>query len=101
MTALRTRLERVGKDLRFKKWFEMMDLLERFTEDELDFYASTGELPETVRCATLSERPSRLDGLDRKALLRMWEEHERFFAGWTQEELDHYAKTRQMPERFS
>ncbi len=81
MTSVKSRLERLEKEQRFQRWIEISNIFGRFTDDELKTYTETGELPESVLCASYADRPSRLDGLDRKTLLQMWEEQELLFGG--------------------
>ena len=99
MTSVKSRLERLEKEQRFQRWFETHDILERFTDDELKTYAQTGELPESVLCASFGDRPSRLRGLDRKTLLQMWEERERLFGGRSDDELEFYTEQGYWPEQ--
>src|SRR5271166_895357 len=98
MTSVKSRLEHLEKEQRFQRWFETQDILERFTDDELKTYAETGELVESVLCASFGDRPSRLGGLDRKTLLQMWEESERLFGGRSDDELKFYAEHGYWPE---
>ena len=74
-----SRLERLEEEQHFKQWFETRDLLERFTDEELKAYSETGEVPESVLCESFADRPSRLDGLDRKAVLELFEQDELLF----------------------
>jgi len=60
MRSVKRRLERLEKEQRFQQWFKRSDLLERFTDDELKTYAETGELPESVLCATYADRAEQL-----------------------------------------
>ena len=81
MTSVKSRLARLEQKQRFKRWFEIYNLVERFTDEELRIYIETGELPESVLCESFADRPSRLDGLDRKALLKRFEEDLLLFDG--------------------
>ncbi len=76
----------------------MENLLARFTCDELETLAETGKWPESMLCASFAERPSELDGLDRKTLLKRWEEDERFLAGRSEDELKYYVEHGYWPE---
>ena len=42
---------------------------------------------------------SRLDGLDRKTLIRLWQEHEREWGGRSSDELDFYIRHEHWPEQ--
>jgi|HubBroStandDraft_1064217.scaffolds.fasta_scaffold62651_2 hypothetical protein len=48
---------------------------------------SEGKFPDPT-----PNRPSSLDTLDRKSLLKLWEEDEKIFGGRTQEELEFYSE---------
>jgi hypothetical protein len=60
----------------------------------------TGELPESVLCASFAERPStsRLNGLDRKTLLKLFEEDERVFGGRNEAELKFWTEHDYWPD---
>ncbi len=60
MTSVKGRLARLEKEQRFKRWFEIDDLLERFTDEELKIYSETGELPGSVLCDSFANRPAGL-----------------------------------------
>src|SRR5271168_4846127 len=81
MTSVKSRLARLEQKQRFKRWFEIYNLVERFTDEELRIYIETGELPESVLCESFADRPSRLDGLDRRALLERFKKDEPLFGG--------------------
>ncbi len=91
MTSAKSRLARLEKEQRLKQWFEINDLLERFTDEELKIYSETGELPESVLCDSFADRPSRLDRPDRKTLLKLFEEYELLFGGRSDDEIRFYA----------
>jgi hypothetical protein len=91
MTSVKSRLARLEKEQRFKRWLEIQDLLERFTDGELKTFAETGELPEWVLCEDLADPPSRLDRLDRGTLLKLFDDDERLFGGRSDEEISFYA----------
>jgi len=99
MRSVRSRLERLEKEQRFQRWFEISTLLERFTDDELKTYTETGELVESVLCPSFGDRPSRLEGLDRKTLFQMWEERERLFGSRSDDELKFYVEHGYWPEQ--
>jgi len=74
--TIRKRLKRLENNRRFLDWFVQSRFYESFTAVELDIFARDGKLPDP-----LSDRPSRLDRLDRKVLLKLWEEDERSLGG--------------------
>ena len=98
MTSAKSRLARLEQEQRFKRWFETNDLLERFTDEELKIYSEAGELPQSALCDSVADRPSRLDGLDRKTILKLFEEHELIFGGRSDEEISFYATHGYWPE---
>jgi len=93
MTSVKNRLDRLEKEQRFKRWFEIHDFLEKLTYEELKTYAETG-----VYCTSIADRPSSSDGRDHKALLKLFEEHELFFGGRSYEELSFYVEHGCWPE---
>ena len=64
--------------------------LEGLSEQQLELYARHGQLPEPLP-EPLPQGASRLDGLDRRSLIRLWEAHEREFGERTAEELNFYC----------
>src|SRR5437879_8301743 len=65
-------------------------LLEGLTDQQLELYADQGRLPEPLP-EPLPRGGSRLDRLDRKSLIRLWEAHEREFEDRTEQELSFYC----------
>ena len=93
MASIRVQLMRLEKKQRFLNWFAMQRLFASLTDDELATYERERKLPER------SSRPSPLDTLDRKTLLKLWQEHERVFGGRSDLELDYYIKNGAWPEQ--
>jgi hypothetical protein len=79
---------------RFLDWFVWDRIYSSLTEDELEIYARDGKPPEPI-----PNRPSRLDQLDRKSLIKLRKEDERVCAHRSQEDLDYYNKNRCWPEQ--
>ena len=94
MASIRDRLIRLENRRRFLDWFVWHRFYESLTIDELQTGASGGKLPDPV-----PNRPSSLDKLDRKSLLRLWEENERIFGGRNRDELEFYADHGFWPEQ--
>jgi hypothetical protein len=69
MASIRSRLVRLEDKRRFLDWFIRNRWLYTLTADELETFAGGGNLPET-----LLNRPSKLDKLDRKSLIKRWKE---------------------------
>jgi len=80
MTLLKSRLERLEKDLRFKEWLSVQRIFDTWADDELEAYVTQGCLPANPFNRARPLHGS-LDGMDRNALMKLWEEHERAFRG--------------------
>jgi hypothetical protein len=94
MASIRDRLIRLENRRRFLDWFVWHRLCATLTLEELETYASGGGFPNPI-----PNRPSSLDTLDRKSLLKLWEEDELRFGGRSQEELDFFAEHCFWPEQ--
>ena len=94
MASLRARLIQLKNKQRFLDWFAMQRFLDSLIEDELAAYARDGKPQEPI-----PNRPSTLDKLDRKTLVKLWQEDERIFRGRSPEELDYYTKNGMWPEQ--
>src|ERR1700685_3877780 len=62
--------------------------------EELETCASVGAFPDPI-----PNRASSLDTLDRKSLLKLWEEDERVFRGRSHADREYFADTGSWPER--
>ena len=80
MTLLKSRLERLEKDLRFNEWLSVQRIFDTWTNDELEAYVTQGCLPANPFNRARPLHGS-LDGMDRNALMKLWDEHERAFRG--------------------
>lgn len=78
MTLLKSRLERLERNLRFNEWLSVQRIFDTWTDDELETYASQGCLPANPFNRARPVHGS-LDGMDRKALMKLWVESERAF----------------------
>jgi|SRR5450755_3186747 len=96
MATIRDRLQRLEERRRFLDWFVRHRFYTTLTSEELETCASGGGLPDPI-----PNRPSSVDSLDRKSLLKLWEEDEAKFGGRSQEELDFYAENASWPEQRS
>jgi hypothetical protein len=92
--SIPSRLEKLEAKRRFLEWFATQRFYHSLTEQELMTFALTGQLPVPV-----PNRPSTMDSLDRKTLLRLWKEDERTFGGRSEEELAFYARNGFWPEQ--
>ena len=94
MTSVRVRLMRLESKRRFLNWFVTDRFYESLTADELLAFGRDGKLPDPI-----PNRPSRIDLLDRKSLLKRWEEQEQVFGDRSEEELKYYCKSGFWPEK--
>ena len=94
MASIRERLTRLENKGQFLDWFVQARFLDIATNDELERYALDGTLPEPV-----SHRPSRLDRLERKILLKLWKEDERAWKGRSVDERQYLMNKGCWPEQ--
>jgi len=92
-TSIRERLAKLEDKRRFLDWFVWHRFYASLTVDELESSLSSGGLSEPI-----PNRPSSVDGLDRKSLLKRWAANERVFGGRSREELEYYADNGFWPE---
>jgi hypothetical protein len=76
METLRKRLRRVEKEAGFRRWLDFSRLHENLSDSQLEEIAIHFRFPDPMP-EPLPTGMSKLDGLDRKTLLMMWEEEER------------------------
>ena|ERR1700689_1422601 len=92
--SVRDRLARLEKRWRFLDWFVWQRFYDSLTLEELETGAAGGDFPNP-----LPNRPSSLDTMDRKSLLRLWKEDERIFRGRSQADREYYADNGSWPEQ--
>ena len=75
MSNLKTRIENLEKEQRFREWFHFQRFIESCTEEQREMFIIHGYVlpspPPTPPGA------SRLDAMDRKTLHEMWQSYER------------------------
>ena len=98
MTTLKSRVERVERAYRFRAWLEAERFFESLTEEQLSTYARDGNLPEPLP-EPLPIGKSRLDGLDRQNLIKLWRENDRIYRGRSREEMLSFAIHAHWPEQ--
>jgi hypothetical protein len=76
--SIRDRLAKLEDQRRFRDWFVRHRFYATLTFEELETCASGGGLPDPI-----PNRPSSVDTLDRKSLLKLWEEDELKFVVFT------------------
>jgi hypothetical protein len=94
MTSIRERLRRLESKGRLLTWFVRARFFDIATTEELERYARDGALLETV-----SNRPSRLDRLERKSLIKLWKEDERAWEGRSEDERQYLMNKGCWPEQ--
>jgi|GEM_PF-6475757 len=95
MASIRSRLVQLEEKQRFLDWFVMERFYATLTTEELSTYVLYEELPNP-----LPARPTTFpNGLDRKSLIKLWQEDERILGGRSGEELEYYVKTGAWPEQ--
>ena len=95
--SLKNRLAQLEEEQRFQDWVQMHRFLESLSDEQLHDFADNGRLPDPLP-ALLPFGQSQLDTLDRKGLVKLWEEHEREWAGRDRDELVFYAAHGHWPE---
>src|SRR5260370_39674931 len=92
--SIRDRLAKLENQRRFLDWFVMHRFWAGLRLEELEAFAAGGGLP-----APVPTRPSNLDTMDQKSLIKLWEEEERVFRGRSEADQDSYADTGVWPEQ--
>jgi hypothetical protein len=98
MPSIRDRLKKVEDRRRFISWFVFDRFLESLTEEQLETYARDGRWPEPLP-EPLPKGASRLDGLDRDSLIKLWKESERIIAHRSKDEITFYGENGCWPEQ--
>ena len=88
MTTIRNRIERLEREMRFRRWVRFRRFLESLSPDEVMEFAMTGQRPQRPGPAP---GMSPIDDMEREQLLKMWKEDEREFAGRNCAELAYFA----------
>jgi hypothetical protein len=92
--SIARRLAKLEAKRRFLDWFAKQRFYHSLTEQELVTFALDGQLP-----LPIPNRPSTMDSLDRKTLLRLWKDDERTFGGRSEEELAFFTTKGFWPEQ--
>jgi hypothetical protein len=95
--SLKNRLAQLEEEQRFQDWVQSQRFLESLSDEQLHDFADSGRLPDPLP-APLPFGQSQLDTLDRKSLVKLWEEHEREWAGRDRDELVFYTAHGHWPE---
>lgn len=98
MATQRSRIERLELEMQFRLWLWHARLLESLTIEQLEECACLGRLPDPLP-GPLPRGKSELEGLDRKHLMQLWEEDQRFFGGRSRQELIFFTAHAHWPEQ--
>ena len=85
--SIRDRLEKLENHQRFLVWFVTARFYATLTLEELEMVGH-GRLSDP-----LPQRPSPLDGVDRKTLIKRWKEDGQIFRGRSAQDLEYYIET--------
>ena len=86
MPSIQDRLKQLEDRRRFLSWFVFERFLESLTHEQLETYARDRRWPEPLP-EPFPQGASRLDRLDRKTLVKLWEASERTFKHRSPDEL--------------
>jgi hypothetical protein len=78
MPSIQDRLKQLEDRRRFLTWFVFDRFLESLNQEQLETYARDRRRPEPLP-EPLPQGASRLDGLDRKSLVKLWKKSDRVF----------------------
>jgi hypothetical protein len=92
----RSRIERLEKEMYFRMWVRYQRFFESLSVDELDVWAATGQRPERPEPAP---GMSRLDGMTREELQKLWKEDQQWLAGRNREEWGFFSIHGHWPEQ--
>jgi hypothetical protein len=98
MKSIQDRLEQLEDRQRFIEWFVCERFLESFTREQINAMAYDGRLPEPLP-EPLPKGKSGLDRLDRKSLVKLWEEQDRIFRHRSPDEMTFFNEHGYWPEQ--
>jgi hypothetical protein len=84
--------------MQFQRWLRLTRLLESFSEEQLEQSTCLGLWPDPLP-DPLPKGESQLDGLERKRLLKLWEEDERFYEGRSEQDLIYFCAHGHWPDQ--
>src|SRR5216683_7375525 len=106
MSSLKSRIQQLEKERQFQRWFMGSRFAEGLTDEQLEDIAIYCRFPEPLP-EPLPRGASRLDSLDRKELLKLWEGDERAIArgikemeGGSTDELKYHIEHEHWPEQL-
>ena len=98
MPTPKSRIDLLEMEVQFRRWIWHQRLLESLSIEQLEEYAFLGQLPEPLP-APLPKGASKLDGLGRKRLIKLWKENESYLAGRTEQEMIYFCFHGHWPEQ--
>ena len=98
MPSIQDRLKGLEDRRRFLSWFVFERFLESLNQEQLETYARDRRWPEPLP-EPLPQGASRLVRLDRKTLVKLWEESERMFKHRSPDELMFFQENGYWPEQ--
>jgi hypothetical protein len=98
MPSLKRRLDRLENELHFVSWFRFLRWLENLPTEQLEELTS-GHFVVPDRLPDPPLGSSRLDRLDRKTLMKLWEEDEHSWANRSGEEKEFFIAHAHWPEQ--
>ena len=98
MPSIQDRLKQLEDTRRFLTWFVFERFLESLNQEQLETYARDRRWPEPLP-EPLLQGASRLDRLDRKTLVRLWEGSERMFKHRNPDDLMFFQENGYWPEQ--
>ena len=106
MSSLKSRIGQLEKERQFQRWLRFSRFTEGLTDEQLEDIAIYWRFPEPLP-EPLPRGASRLDSLDRKRLLKLWEAEERAIArgitemkGRSADELKYEMEHEHWPEQL-
>jgi hypothetical protein len=106
MSSLKSRIGQLEKEYQFQRWFMFSRFLEGLTDEQLEDIELYWRFPEPLP-EPLPRGASRLDSLERKRLLKLWEAEERAIArgitemkGRSADELKYEMEHEHWPEQL-
>ena len=106
MSSLKSRIEQLEKERQFQRWLMFSRFAEGLTDEQIEDIAIYWRFPEPLPEA-LPRGASRLDSLDRKELLKLWQADERAVArgikemkGRSTDELKYHMEHEHWPEQL-
>jgi hypothetical protein len=96
MRIAKQRLNRIENAIRFRLWLRETRMSEAMSMEEIEFLLTTGKWPERLEPIPGA---SQLDAIDRKTLLKRWEQQDQVCYGRGLPEIKYYDEHGHWPEQ--